>query len=94
MGICRLSPTLPARRIDILLTDPEQYPFALLYFTGSDKFNIQMRKHAAALGYRLNEHGLVPVTPAAEKVKMPAFRTEKDIFSFLKYAYVDPINRK
>jgi len=57
MGICRLG-KLPFRRLDILLTPPEEYGYALLYFTGSQKFNILVRQHALTLGYTLNEHCL------------------------------------
>jgi DNA polymerase beta len=47
-----------ARRLDILLTPPDEFPYAILYFTGSDKFNIQIRKKAIQKGYSLSEHGL------------------------------------
>lgn len=47
-----------ARRLDLLLTPPKEFPYALLYFTGSDKFNIQVRKKATEKGYSLSEHGL------------------------------------
>lgn len=61
MGICRLG-KLPPRRLDILLTPPEEYGYALLYFTGSQQFNIKVRHHALSKGYTLNEHGLSIVT--------------------------------
>ena len=60
MGICRLG-KLPFRRLDILLTPPEEYGYALLYFTGSQKFNILVRQHALTLGYSLNEHRLMAI---------------------------------
>ena len=85
MGICKLGAT-KARRLDILLTSPEEYPYALLYFTGSDKFNIKMRKHALKQKYSLNEHGLTP--PPATPLK-----TEREIFMFLKFPYVEPQDR-
>ncbi|RUL88821.1 DNA polymerase/3'-5' exonuclease PolX [Tautonia sociabilis] len=37
---------------------PEQFPFALHYFTGSKAHNIALRKRAIARGLRLNEYGL------------------------------------
>jgi len=40
------TPDKPARRLDILYSPPEEYAFAVLYFTGSKMFNIGMRKHA------------------------------------------------
>lgn len=87
MGVCRATRNSKARRLDILLTPPEEYAFALLYFTGSDKHNILMRKKALELGYSLNEHGF---TPAAPK---PLY-SEEDIFAFLKMDYVKPKDRK
>jgi len=71
-----------ARRLDILLA--EDYPYALLYFTGSDKFNIAFRQYALTKGYTLNEHSFTP------KVSL---KTEKDIFTFLGLRYIEPSKR-
>jgi DNA polymerase beta len=76
MAICRKE-NEKARRLDLLLTPPEEYPFAILYFTGSDKFNIQMRKNALKMGYSLSEHGIIPakehgIIPASEHGIIPA----------------------
>ena len=38
-GICKLGRKGIGRRIDIMYTKPEEYPFAILYFTGSGEFN-------------------------------------------------------
>lgn len=46
------------RRLDLLYTRPREYPFAVLYFTGSKGFNTVMRGHALKKGFSLNEHGL------------------------------------
>lgn len=86
MGICRTSSRGKSRRLDLLLTPPEEYAFALLYFTGSDKFNVEMRKHALSKGVSLNEHGFTP--------KSPFMETEEDIFKFIDYPYVSPKHRK
>jgi DNA polymerase/3'-5' exonuclease PolX len=91
MGIAKLTSRSKARRIDILLTPEDELPYALLYFTGSDAFNVAMRKHALERGYSLSEHGLkrirddVPISP-----KMSS---ERDIFTFLDYRYVVPEGR-
>ena len=37
----------------MIYTKKENYPFALLYFTGSGQFNVEMRNHAISLGYYL-----------------------------------------
>ncbi|KAG7306243.1 hypothetical protein JYU34_008846 [Plutella xylostella] len=61
MGVCRLAPGLPARRLDIRLIPREQFHCATLYFTGSDVFNKAMRAHALEQGFTLNEYSLRPV---------------------------------
>jgi DNA polymerase/3'-5' exonuclease PolX len=88
MGICRL-PQKPHRHIDILLTPPSEYPFALLYFTGSNLFNIAMRTHAIALGYTLNEKALLK-----DKKRISGIKSEEDIFEILRLKYKSPPERK
>ncbi|VDI55372.1 DNA polymerase beta, partial [Mytilus galloprovincialis] len=39
----------------------DQYYCALLYFTGSDVFNKNMRAHALEKGFTLNEYTLRPL---------------------------------
>lgn len=92
MGICRL-PGMVARRIDIIWCGKEEYPFALLYFTGSDKYNRWMREMANRRGYRLNEKKLVGITAQTAGVKLPYFEKEKDIVEFLGLEYLEPCKR-
>jgi len=67
--VARLPGNPIARRVDFLYTSVEEYPFSVLYFTGSKLFNTSMRARAQTLGYTLNEHGiyklfqLPPATP-------------------------------
>lgn len=56
LGICRIGQL--HRRIDIELVQPDEYPFAVVYFTGPAKFNVLMRQQAINLGGRLNEKSL------------------------------------
>ena len=79
----------PERRLDLLLTSPTEYPFALTYFTGSDKFNIEMRKHALSMNLTLNEHSLT--TKAG--IPVHGITTEKDLFKALKMDWKDPNER-
>ena len=65
MGVSRLSRHKTSRRVDIMVTSPNDYPFAVLYFTGSQAHNIKMRNVALELGYSLSEYGLRPLTVAA-----------------------------
>ena len=45
--------------MDIKYYHVNEYPYALLYFTGSDMFNRSMRLYASKLGIQLNDHGAV-----------------------------------
>jgi DNA polymerase/3'-5' exonuclease PolX len=80
-----------ARRLDLLLTAPAEYPYAILYFTGSDLFNIAMRGWALERGYTMNEHGMTPTSP--DKAAAPVMKSEEDIFAFLGLQYVAPTAR-
>ena len=77
-------------RVDFLTTTTEEYPFSLLYFTGSKVFNTIMRGRAVSLGYTMNEHGIT--TKSKSKVHA-TFTTEQDIFGFLGMEYREPCRR-
>jgi DNA polymerase beta len=90
MAICSVEPG-KYRRLDLLLTPYEEYAYAILYFTGSDKFNVAFRQYALTKGYTLNEHRLTP-TSAASPLP-PPMTSEADIFRFLGLQYIEPSNR-
>jgi DNA polymerase/3'-5' exonuclease PolX len=93
LAICQL-PGKPARRLDLLLTPDEEYAYSLLYFTGSDKFNVAFRQHALSMGYTLNEHILTLRSDLkSTHAIVPYMKTEKDIFNFLGLRYVEPSKR-
>ena len=84
----------PARRVDFLYASPDEYPFSILYFTGSKIFNTIQRQRALKLGYTLNEHGLYHIENGKKTTKVDkVFETEKDIFKFLGMEYIEPQNR-
>ena len=91
MGLGKIDISPCCRRIDIMYTKPEEYPFAILYFTGSGDFNQRMRADALKLGYTMNEYSLKH-TDTKTKVDHK-FHEERDIFKFLKYDYLDPEKR-
>jgi DNA polymerase beta len=80
-----------ARRLDLLMTPDEEYAYAILYFTGSDRFNVAFRQYALDNGYTLNEHTLTPIRAGVQSV--PYMKTEKDIFKFLGLRYIEPSKR-
>ncbi|XP_063362822.1 DNA polymerase beta-like [Cydia amplana] len=92
MGVCRL-PDLPARRLDIRLVPPAQYHCAVLYFTGSDVFNKQMRAHALEKGFTLNEYSLRPVGVTGVPGEPVPVSSEEDIFEYIDYPYKKPEDR-
>ena len=84
-----------ARRVDFLFCSKEEYPFSLLYFTGSKLFNTNMRAHALTQGYSMNEHGftLTSMKNNTPLISSISFNSEQDIFSFLKLEYILPKER-
>lgn len=83
-----------ARRVDFLYTNKNEFPFALLYFTGSKYFNTVMRSIALENGYTMNEHGIYHIInkkkgPIVDKI----FIDEKDIFDFLNLEFKEPHQR-
>ena len=90
-GICRHRCSGVARRIDIMYTTPDEYPFAILYFTGSGDFNKMMRSLILEKGMTINEYSLKD-SETKKKVDH-VFREEKDIFDYLGMSYVKPEQR-
>ena len=79
------------RRVDFLFTNKAEYPFSILYFTGSKGFNVVMRNRAITLGYSMNEHGLTVKGTGAPISQ--TFSNEQDIFAFLGLEYKRPEER-
>ena len=57
LTVAKLPGETKFRRVDFFTQYPKEYPFALLYFTGSKIFTV-MRQRALDMGLTLNEHGL------------------------------------
>lgn len=91
MGMGKSDMSEYARRVDIMYTKPQEYPFAVLYFTGSADFNVKMRNELLERGYTLNEYGVKFVDK--EKKFTGKFKKEKDIFDYFGFDYVEPWNR-
>ena len=92
MGMCKLSNCKIFRRLDILITSKDEYPFSLLYFTGNGEFNVKMREYAKKKGFTLNEKGLK--NTKENKIVEHIFNNETDIFNFLKIKYLNPADRQ
>jgi len=85
-----------AHRIDFQVINKNEWPFALLYFTGSDHMNRSMRLYARRHGLSLNEKALVKRLGVKGDLKgdpIPGIRTEADIFKALGLEYLPPDQR-
>jgi DNA ligase (NAD+) len=84
-----------ARRVDFLYAPPDEFAFAILYFTGSKIFNTVMRQYSLDKGYTFNEHGIYKLENKKKGEKVDkSFVTEKDIFDFLGLQFKTPIERR
>ena len=75
-------------QVDVRFVVPESWGAALLYFTGSKDFNVEMRKIAISKGYLLNEYGLF------NEGEYIAGETEAEVFKALGMKAIKPENRK
>ena len=89
----------PHRRIDVKVYSRSQYPFALLYFTGSGHFNRSMRAFVNKKGWQLSDCGLrqrFGRRGSPEETFGPYLQglcTEQDIFKEVGLDYRDPRER-
>lgn len=73
---------------DLRAVTPEQFPFALQYFTGSKEHNVALRSRALDQGLSLNEYGF---TTTREGVEIPSrIHEEKDIYLALGLPFIEP----
>lgn len=92
MGACKVKYGRNKRRLDILVTSDDEYPFALLYFTGDAEFNKKMRAWVVAeKQLSLSEHGLKDMR--SKQFVQTGCKTERDIFKYLGIEYVEPADR-
>ena len=95
MGVCKFpnDTSKPFRRLDIRLAPYDQYYCAVLYFTGSDLFNKNMRAHALEKKYTLNEYALKRLTLEGLPGEAEDITCEEDIFRILGLPYREPKDR-
>jgi len=94
-GVCKVPEEIYKyhRRIDFQLIPLEEWPCALLYFTGSDHFNRSMRLWARKNGMSLSEKSLVVRVTEDMKGKPIPVSSEEDVFKALGLEYVPPEKR-
>lgn len=74
-------------RCDIIVVPIESFYTALMHFTGSNDFNMKMRKIAKDKDMKLNEYHL------SKNNKNLKISSENDIFKFLGMEYIPPTKR-
>ncbi|MBN3297908.1 DPOLB polymerase, partial [Amia calva] len=98
MGVCQCADDEDGsdylhRRIDIRLIPRDQYFCGVLYFTGSDLFNKNMRTHALEKGFTLNEYTIRPLGVTGVAGEPLPVDSEKDIFDYIQWKYREPKER-
>uniref|UniRef100_A0A8C0J5G9 DNA polymerase n=1 Tax=Chelonoidis abingdonii TaxID=106734 RepID=A0A8C0J5G9_CHEAB len=98
MGVCQLpseedGTNFPYRRIDIRLIPKDQYYCGVLYFTGSDIFNKNMRTRALEMGFTINEYTIRPLGVTGVAGEPLPVESEKDIFDYIQWKYREPKER-
>jgi DNA polymerase/3'-5' exonuclease PolX len=77
-------------RVDIFKTTIDEYPYALLHFTGPVEFNIRVRAHAKRKGLKLSQHGLSKADGGPIEANLGS---EEAILAYLGVAYKAPEGR-
>lgn len=71
-------------QVDLRVVRPQEYPYALVYFTGSKEHNVALRGLAQKKGLKLNEYGLHRGSQLIE------CRGEPEIYEALGLPYIPP----
>jgi DNA polymerase (family X) len=78
---CRLKSGIEA---DLRIVSREEFPYALMYFTGSKEHNVKLRGMAKKKGLKLNEYGLF------DGEKPITLKSEDEIYRMLGLHYIAP----
>ncbi|HKK44956.1 MAG TPA: DNA polymerase/3'-5' exonuclease PolX [Balneolaceae bacterium] len=84
--------TEEGRQVDLRIVKPEQFPAALMYFTGSKEHNVVLRQRARERGLSLNEYGLFELDDNGDtNFDAPIdYSSENDIYTKLDLHYIPP----
>ena len=84
--------TKNGRQVDLRIVTPEQFPAALMYFTGSKEHNVVLRQRARERGLSLNEYGLFQLDDEGNTDfdKPIEYSSEADIYEQLDLHFVPP----
>jgi len=69
---------------DLRVVSKEEFPYALMYFTGSKEHNVRLRGIAKKKGWKLNEYGIF------DGDNLVACKSEEEIYHALGLSYIPP----
>lgn len=75
---------------DLRVVKPEEFPFALVYFTGSKEHNIRLRSRALERGWSLNEYRFSPTGETGGAELPPEIHDEKELYKSLGLDFIPP----
>lgn len=75
---------------DLRAISNAEWPFALMYFTGSKEHNVELRSRALKQDLTLNEYHLAPVEGADREDPTSSLKEESDVYQLLGLQYVPP----
>ena len=75
---------------DLRVVKPEEFPFALVYFTGSKEHNIRLRSRALERGWSLNEYRFTLTGEGDGAVQPPEIHDEKELYKSLGLNFIPP----
>lgn len=81
------------RRFDCWVCKWSEFPFAVLAWTGSGIFNVELRKKAIKKGWKLTDKNLTDKEGNNILINGGSVRTEKHIFELLDTKYIVPSKR-
>lgn len=76
--------------IDLKIVPKESWVFAMMHFTGSKYENIELRRRAQSIGYKLNEYGLFNLETEEPVLNLT---DEQDVYEFLGMPFKYPWQR-
>lgn len=75
---------------DLRAVSNDQFPYALVYFTGSKEHNVALRSLALKKGLSLNEYGFTDAKTGEVPADIPGLEDERAIHRFLGLQYIEP----
>ncbi|MFP6881722.1 MAG: DNA polymerase/3'-5' exonuclease PolX [Roseibacillus sp.] len=75
---------------DLRAISNAEWPFALMYFTGSKDHNVELRSRALKRDLTLNEYHLAPIEGSGRENPTPNITEESEIYAELGLQYIEP----